>query len=129
MEIPNNLKDEIWNYCRTNNITNIDEFTLRLLTQGFTIEKFGATPKTNVIEKEVEKIIEVPVEKIIEKEVYITDDSQAKFLADKVVTLEEELESIRKNYKKEIETYQAQVVKLTGELDTIKKNKNDIYGE
>lgn len=44
MEIPKQLKDDIWDYCRANNITNIDEFIVKLIKQGFTIEKFGATP-------------------------------------------------------------------------------------
>ena len=57
MEIPKELKDELWDYCRLNNITNIDEFTLKLLKQGYTIEKYGATPISNTIEKIVEKII------------------------------------------------------------------------
>jgi hypothetical protein len=67
MEIPKELNNEIWEYCRSNNITNIDEFTLKLLKQGFTAEKFGATPTTKTVEKIVEKTIEVPVEKIVEK--------------------------------------------------------------
>ena len=67
MEIPNDLKGEIWDFCRANNITNIDEFTLKLLKQGFTSEKFGSTPMIKTIEKEVEKIVEVQVEKIVEK--------------------------------------------------------------
>lgn len=57
MELPKDLRDEIWNYCRVNNITNIDDFTLELLKKGFTIEKFGATPETHVVEKVVEKVI------------------------------------------------------------------------
>lgn len=61
MEIPKNLNNEIWEYCRTNNITNIDEFILKLLKQGFTTEKFGATPITKTVEKVVEKIVEVPI--------------------------------------------------------------------
>jgi hypothetical protein len=65
MELPKNLKDEIWDYCRLNNISNIDEFTLKLVKQGFSIEKYGI-PTNKVVEKEVEKIIEIPVEKIIE---------------------------------------------------------------
>jgi len=57
MEIPKKLKDEIWDYCRINNISNIDEFTLNLIKTGFTVEKFGATPSTKIVEKEVEKIV------------------------------------------------------------------------
>jgi len=77
MEIPKNLKDEIWEYCRLNDISNIDEFIVKMVRQGYTVEKFGATPLGKTEVKEVEKIVEVirevPVEKIIEKEVFITD--------------------------------------------------------
>lgn len=57
MELPKDLLDEIWNYCRLNKITNIDEFTTKLVKQGFTIEKYGATPQAQVVEKIVEKVI------------------------------------------------------------------------
>ena len=40
MNIPNNLNDEIWGYCRLNKITNIDDFMLKMLKQGFTVEKY-----------------------------------------------------------------------------------------
>ena len=156
MDLPKNLKDEIWDYCRVNNIPNIDEFTLKLVKQGFTVEKFGATPTTKVVEKEVEKIvevpvekivekiIEVPVEKIIEKEVYLTDDSQTKELAIKLDLIEKELSTTRESYKKDIEIYHEQVLKLNdkltdsnNELEVTKKlltqeqnkNRRDIYGE
>lgn len=156
MDLPKNLKDEIWDYCRVNNISNIDEFTLKLVKQGFTVEKFGATPTTKVVEKEVEKIVEVPVEKIvekiieipvekiIEKEVYITDDSQTKELADKVVELEKQLVLINKDYRNDVdaltkrETMMAKEYnELHDELEVTKnlliqeqnKNKRDIYGE
>jgi len=98
MEIPKTLKDEIWDYCRLNNVTNIDDFTMKLLKQGFTMEKFGATPTTRekIVEKIIEKIVEVPVDKIVEKivevqvekEVYITDDSQTKKLTDEIDRLQ-----------------------------------------
>lgn len=77
MEIPKKLKDEIWEYCRLNDITDLNAFMGKMLNQGFNIEKYGTTPfSINRPEKEiVEKIIEVPievikeVEKIIEKEI------------------------------------------------------------
>ena len=91
MEIPKELQTEIWEYSRVNNITNVDDFTLKVLKQGFTAAKFGSTPmglggeiEVKEVEKIVEKIVEkevikeVEVEKIVEvvveKEVYITDD-------------------------------------------------------
>ena len=96
MKIPKKLKDEIWEYCRLNNISDIDTFMLKTLQQGFNIEKYGTTPfkiggkELEVIEKEVIKVItattevevvrEVPVEieviKEVEKivEVTVTDN-------------------------------------------------------
>lgn len=120
MEIPKNLKDEIWEFCRLNDITNMDEFSIKLLRQGFTAEKYGATPLGlgKPAEPEViEKIVEVPVEKIVEK--YITNDEETKKLAEEVATLTKQLED------------------ATLEIESLKKtltNKNnkgnlDIYGE
>lgn len=76
--LPKNIKDDIWNYCRANNITNMDKFIVDMVIQGLNIEKYGTSPITpQVIEKEVikeievEKIVEVPVEKIVEKVVEV----------------------------------------------------------
>ena len=113
MEIPKNIKDEIWEYCRLNDITDIDSFILNSLQQGFNIDKYGSTPfKINQkepevvfnevekivevpvekivevikeVEKVVEKIVEVPIVKIVEKEVYISDDSQVEELREKLI--------------------------------------------
>jgi len=76
MSIPEELKNEIWDYCRFNNITNVDQFTINLLKQGFTVEKYGTSPmRPEIVEKEVIKEVvkevikevQVPVEKIVEK--------------------------------------------------------------
>lgn len=110
MEIPKDLKDQIWEYCRLNDITDLNAFMLKSLQQGFNVIKYGPTPFTieqkepEIIEKEVikevevevikeiEKIVEVPVEVIkeVEKivEVTVTDNE----LIDK---LQEELENIK----------------------------------
>jgi hypothetical protein len=137
LEISKALKDEIWDYCRANNITNIDEFTMKILRQGFTVEKFGATPQT--VEKVVEKIVEVPVEKIVEKvvekiievpvekEVYITDKSGN----DELIAKIKDLETERDNYKIKSNDFEEKwkdvVEQLKAELK--KKHKRDLYGE
>ncbi len=93
MEIPKNLKYEIKEYCRVNNISEVDDFIFKMIKQGFTSEKFGSTPWTKEPEvKEVEKIVtkevkvevfkEVPVEVI--KEVYITDDEKTNEQSDEL---------------------------------------------
>lgn len=109
MTIPKQLNDEIWEYCRVNNITAIDDFMLKCLKQGFTVEKYGAAPSTP--EKIVEKIVEVPVEKVIEKEVYITNNEEVTALTQKINEITEELNQ----------------TKLA--LEEEKKKKRDIYGE
>jgi hypothetical protein len=72
MELTKELKDDIWEYCRLNDITDLNAFMVRMLRQGYNIEKYGATPfkmskgKHEIIEKEIIK--EVPVEVIREVE-------------------------------------------------------------
>lgn len=145
MELPQQLKNEIWDYCRLNDVTNIDEFTVKLVRQGFTVEKFGATPAVaeKTVEKIVEKIVEVPVEvekvveKIVEvtveKEVYITDDSHTKKLTDEI----ERLEGLNKTHEERHLTLAKELTKHTEQLKVVqkeleeekKKKKTDIYGE
>ena len=126
MEIPKELNNEIWDYCRTNNITNIDEFTLKLLKQGFTIEKYGSTPMVTTKEKIVEKIVEVPVEKIVEKIVEVP-----------VTMVDDEISENLKKYIKLYEDIQIELTKASDLSEQLKKelaaeklkNKKDIYGE
>jgi len=113
MELPKNIKDEIWDYCRLNNISSVDDFIIKMVKQGFTSEKFGATPWDKPAEiKEVEKIVEVEkeiikevpvevikeVEKIVEKEVFVTDDEANK-------ELQKELAEVRETLKLSISTF------------------------
>ena len=112
MNIPNNINDEIWEYCRLNKITNIDDFILKMLKQGFTVEKYGSTP--NTIEKivEIEKIIEVPIEMV---------DS-------KLTQLNKKISDENKKLKAENLKLKNSNEKTIKELEKL-KNKNDLYGE
>lgn len=77
MTIPKNIKDDINQYCKLNNIENVESFIIKVLKSGFDIEKYGllndTTPK--IIEKEIEKIVyrdikkEVPVVEYVEVEI------------------------------------------------------------
>ena len=109
MEIPKKIKDDIWEYCRINDISNIDEFIVKLIKQGFISEKYGSTPigspqiveiekivevtvdviKEVIVEKEVIK--EVPVEKIVTKIEYISDKQNENELFGKIEQLEENI--------------------------------------
>lgn len=109
MEIPKSIKDEIWDYCRANNIPNIDTFMVKILKQGFTSEKYGPIP---IQQQVIEKIIEVPVEKIVEKVVEVPIKIDDGVLNEKYNTL------LRENGE------------LKAEIETLKKiKKRDIYGE
>jgi hypothetical protein len=128
MEIPKELNNEIWDYCRVNNITGIDDFIVKLIKQGFTVEKFGATPQSRekIIEKIVQKTIEVPVEKIIEKIVevpkLIENNEMVEELRLKILESEDLTTKLNQANEK--------INSLTKELETEKnKPKRDIYGE
>jgi hypothetical protein len=109
MEIPKNINDEVWEYCRVNNIPNIENFMVKMLKQGFTSEKYGAMPIQQQI---IEKIIEVPVEKIVEKIIEVPIKVDDGVLNDKYNTL------LRENGE------------LKLEIENLKKiKKRDIYGE
>jgi hypothetical protein len=143
MEIPKKIKDEIWDYCHINDIPNIDEFMLKMISQGFTVEKYGAAPAAKervvekIIEKEIEKIIEVPVEKIVEKiverEVLITNDEAFTELTDKIAELELKLintsSELNSEYAEKLKEKEDKITLLTNLLDIEKKKKRDIYGE
>ena len=143
MEVNKELNDEIWNYCRANNITNIDEFMLKCLKQGFTAEKFGATPtiKEKIVEKEVEKIVEVPVEKIVEKivevpvekEVFITDNKEMQKLTKEIEKLNKHVQIAAESKDKaltELAEKEIELKKVKLELEQEKKKKKtDLYGE
>ncbi len=150
MEIPKKIKDEIWEYCRANDIPNIDDFTLKMISQGFTVEKYGAAPTAKekivekIVDKVVEKIVEVPVEKIVEKivekEVYVSDDNAHTELTNKIKELESKLEdnknnvpdeikNLREGYELKLKERDDKIALLTNLLDIEKRKKRDIYGE
>ena len=126
MDLPKTLKDEIWDYCRANNISNIDEFTLKLIKQGFTVEKFGATPVVKTIEKEVEKIVEVPVEKIVEKIVEVPVNMVDTEMTEQMKKQIELIEQLRKELLESVNISDVLRKQLEEEKN---KNKRDIYGE
>lgn len=149
MKIPKKLKDEIWEYCRLNDVTDIDSFMLKSLQQGFNIEKYGPTPFTiggkepEVIEKEVVKVItattevevvrEVPIEieviKEVEKivEVTVADNElidklnqEKEELSDKLTDLEKKLEK-EKEKVEELSNSDAGIIKsLKQEIENLK---------
>ena len=127
--IPKELKEDVIEFCKLNDIEEIDSLLLGCLKGGFAIEKYGATPvKAGIIEKEVEKeiekivekVIEVPVEKIVEKIVEVPVEKIIEI--EKLVTNDEEM----KEHLQRINDLEKENLNLRNELDnkekTITKN-------
>jgi len=107
MELGKKLKDEVWDYCRVNDITNINEFMIKIFKSGFTSEKYGSQPGSGKVQ-----IKEKVVEKIVEKEVFVTNDVEVKKLTDKIKSLDAELIKVKEELKIEKDN-----------------NRLDIYGD
>ena len=114
IKLTSNQLKSVQEYCKLNNIEDVDKFISKCYTEGFNINKYGLlgddSGKTDIVgEKKVEiEVIreirvEVPVEVI--KEVYITDDKELERLKklveiysmDQFNTNEEIIELIKKN--------------------------------
>ena len=116
MELPKDLKDKVWNYCRLNDITDVNGFIIKTLKKGLDVEVYGLLGKTlNEGEKDlktggieekrveievireirvevpVEVIKEVPVDRVVEKIIYTTDDIEINELGGKIAELEQEI--------------------------------------
>jgi Inner membrane complex protein len=121
MDIPKELRNDIYMYCNTNKITDYDAFILKCIKQGFTVEKYGSAPAFK--EKIVEKIVEVPVEKIVEKIVEVP------------AALDTDMSEKYKQYLDELTKFREESLTLLNANETLKaqlaemKKKKDIYGE
>lgn len=152
MEIPKDIELDIKSHCELNNISNINDFILKLLKQGYTMEKYGATPQTiekivetekiieKVVEVPVDRIIEVPIERVVEKNVYISDDTKVNELTDSLSLIEQERDNLQNetnSLKEEVEALKNDIIELNNSINELtikleveqKKNKRDIYGE
>lgn len=114
MKINETLEKEIKDYCLLNKIENLDSFKENILRQGFNIQKFGSTPFTKIVEKEIEKIVEIPV---------IVTDANSNEKINELTKLYEEtklkLVEMTNLYNKTKEQLNKEII----------KNKKDIYGE
>ena len=136
MELPKHLKDEVCDYCRANDITDIDGFVVKLVQSAFTIEKFGYAPNSGAPAKPIEvEVVKEVVE--VEKIVRVTDDVET----EKLIYRLEDSESMRlagaKIYQKDRDELNTKIVELTKtiaeqteQIDKMSKSDDrDIYGE
>ena len=88
VELPEEIYNEIKEYCRVNNIDDVDKFIRKILNQGFTTEKWGVigenkNSKTEIIEKIIISAITTEPEiRIVEKIIYsaITTEPEIKII-------------------------------------------------
>ena len=152
MTIPKNIKDDINQYCKLNNIENVESFIIKVLRSGFDIEKYGLlndiTPK--IIEKEIQKIVyrdiikEVPVveyveveiikEIIVEKEIPVENGVIKEVIIEKEFIIENKekqkaLESTIQKLRNELNEKNKKIVELENVLTEIKTvyNKPAIF--
>lgn len=75
------LDNEFIQYCKLNNIDDIEGKAKEVFTQGFTILKYGETPKIGVINRKERKIPDVPLESL-EPLIEVSLPPTPKFLKD-----------------------------------------------
>lgn len=124
IDITEKLYNDIVEYCKMNNIDDVDKFIRRIINQGFTTEKWGTIgnetqPKKEVIEKIIISAITIQPEiQIIEKIIVsaVTNEQT------KIVYTGETKDVI--NFVYNINVKQPQVKPITEKKDNI-----DLYGE
>ena len=100
-QLPDKLKNDITQYCKLNNIDDINSFIIKLIRQSLTIEMYGREPDIGLIKKNgpiveeenfVVKNEEIEVESNIKKEYEINID-----LKEKIEVTEQPTTQIDKN--------------------------------
>jgi hypothetical protein len=141
------LGDEFLEYCRLNEIKDVEKLAKETFQRGFTILKYGETPygikgtdkvvekeiiKEVVVEKIVEVIKEVPVEKIVE----VIKEVPIEIVGDTQIITKEVIKEITVVDNTEIEKLREENNKLNEALNkfnkaTFMKNSdlNNLYGE
>ena len=121
-----------WEYCRLNNISDIDTFMLKTLQQGFNIEKYGTTPfkiggkELEVIEKEVIKVITATTEVEIVREVPVEIEviKEVEKIVEVTVTDNVLIDKLKAEIKELCGEITKLGVDLDGERDTVKNLSN-----
>lgn len=101
MEIPSKIQKEIKDFCKTNNIEDIDKFLLKILRDGFNIAKYGNGPTNIVIQPKKEEIIIEPISLEIPKNIEEMIENNAK-LSDKVLDLIKVPKEVIENKKRNL---------------------------
>jgi hypothetical protein len=136
------LDDEFLEYCRLNNIDDVEKLAKDTFNRGFTILKYGETPfglkpTEKIVEKEVVKEVIVEVEKIINveviKEVPVNVKGETEIITKEIKVVDtEEIDRL----KKQLQDKQEEINKLNDALNKFNKatfmknsNLNTLYDE
>jgi len=136
------LDDEFLEYCRLNNIDDVEKLAKDTFNRGFTILKYGETPfglkpTEKIIEKEVVKEVIVEVEKIVNveviKEVPVNVKGETEIITKEIKVVDtEEIDKL----KKQLQDKQEEINKLNDALNKFNKatfmknsNLNTLYDE
>lgn len=120
MQVPDKLKNEIWDYCRANDITDVEGFMVRLLERGFSVEKYGEAPG-----EENKEETEMAEDKTPKQEGTKNEDSNEN----------EELKQQLIESQNRVAQLEQKLLELTDKLDKgnedkkEEENKRDIYGD
>ena len=135
------LDDEFLQYCKLNNIEDIEKTAKDVFSRGFTILKYGEIPignktKEKIVEKEIIKEIivekeiikEIPVEKIVEviKEVPIEIKGETQIITKEVIKKVPFEKIVEIENKEEIFRLTEENTKLKNELDKITKSLSNL---
>jgi hypothetical protein len=141
------LDDEFIEFCKLNDITDIDKKAKETFSRGFTLLKYGEVPtgKKTVetievpveIEKiiEVEKIVEVPVEVIKEVRVEVPVQGKTKTITKEVIkeVVDDKqikiLQEENKNLKAELDKITAALGKMTKAKFMKSSDMSSLYDE
>lgn len=125
IEIPKDLKKNIVDYCKLNEIEDTIDFTIKCTKDGLTLDKYGVSP---FLPKS--QIQEVPVEKEVVKEVIKEIIVEKEVIVEKIVTKEvkdqdliEELEKIKKELKEKNIMIEKQKIKMEEMEDVLEHFK------
>jgi hypothetical protein len=142
------LGDEFLEYCRLNDIKDVEKLAKETFQRGFTILKYGETPygikgNEKIVEKEVIKEVIVEKEILVEKIVEVIKEVPVEIKGETQIITKEVIKEVTVTDNVEIERLREEISKLKEENNkmnealnkfnkaTFMKNSdlNTLYGE
>jgi len=121
------LDSEFIQYCKINNIEDINGLAQKTFNRGFSILKYGETPTNNTTTKIVEVIKEVQVEVI--KEIEVIKEVQVEVIREVIVEKQGKTKMITKEVIKEIPIEKVVEVFNNDEIEKLKIENQQLKDE